>query len=178
MASRFKGTLAERLERDSMPEPNSGCVLWTRGVCTKGYGHFSWNGKDAYAHQAAYELANGPIPAGMQVRHNCDVPSCLNPAHLKLGTHADNMADKRVRQRQPRGLKVWNAKLSNDDVRAIRADRRLRRVIAAEYGVAKSLVTDIINRVKHAHVPDLCRPLFVGVETSAVVPAIVRRVAA
>lgn len=158
-AKPFAGTLAERLERDCIPEPNSGCLLWTTHVCTKGYGQFHWRGKFVMAHRSAWEVAHGPIPRGMHVLHNCDVPACINPAHLRLGTHADNMRDKKTRNRQPKGLAVATAKLSEDDIRAIRVDRRVGRVIAAEYGVAKSLVYDIRNYKRRAHVKDLPQAL-------------------
>lgn len=168
MGARFAGTLAERLERDTIPEPNSGCLLWTGALVTKGYGHFWWRGDDLATHRTAWELANGrPVPEGLQVLHWCDVPSCCNPGHLRIGTHQENMRDKTIRLRQPRGLKAYGGKLSEDDIRAIRVDRRLHRIIAAEYGIAKSLVTDIINRKRRTHVEDLPArgPLFVGVMT-------------
>lgn len=179
---RFTGTLAERLERDWIPEPNSGCWLWLTHCCSKGYGQFGWRGRFLLAHRVAWEVAKGPIPAGMHVLHNCDVPACVNPAHLRLGTHQENMRDKTLRLRQPRGLRTWNGKLSEDDIRAIRVDRRVRRVIAAQYGVATSLITDIINRKRRAYVKDIPAPLFVGVQTperpdAPAIPAALREAA-
>lgn len=171
-------TLAEKMDAYSIPEPNSGCLLWMCAVDTRGYGHSYWEGRDVHVHRDTWIEANGPIPDGLHVLHKCDVRSCRNLAHLKLGTHAENMADKRIRGRQPRGLKAYGGKLSDDDIRAIRADRRVGRLIAAEYGIVHSLVYDIRNRKKRQHVPDLPLklPLFVGVPTPAT-PEALRRAA-
>ena len=86
-------------------EPNE-CWPWIGGI-SRGYGHWSFweSGKcrSTTSHRKAWELANGPIPAGLFVLHRCDNPPCCNPAHLWLGTHADNMADKVAKGRQWRG---------------------------------------------------------------------------
>lgn len=81
------------LEGRFFVEPNSGCWLWTRSV-SMGYGKLWWDKKHQRAHRVSWELHNGAIPDGMLVLHKCDTPPCINPAHLFLGTHADNAADK------------------------------------------------------------------------------------
>ena len=84
-----------------------GCWLWQAGRYPKGYGMVNlgrdMRGKQftSYAHRVAYVLAKGPIPAGLAVMHSCDVPACVNPAHLNLGTQADNLRDCRVKGRMP-----------------------------------------------------------------------------
>jgi hypothetical protein len=88
------------------------------------------------AHRVAYQLANGAIPAGKHVLHMCDNPICCNPAHLYLGTNADNVRDRVERSRTP-------VKLTPDQVTAIRADRRTQYAIAAEYGVNQSQISRI-----------------------------------
>ena len=70
-------------------DKSSGCWVWTRGKSRAGYGRC----KGSYTHVRMWELVNGPVPAGMEVCHTCDNPSCINPEHLFLGTHQQNMQD-------------------------------------------------------------------------------------
>lgn len=72
------------------------CWLWTAGKIPTGYGRFCINGRYVYAHRVAWELTHGQIEGGLFVLHDCptgDNPSCVNPAHLFLGTQSDNMKD-------------------------------------------------------------------------------------
>lgn len=72
-----------------------GCWLWTGTVRGDGYGHFGGGRKGVKtgAHRAAYELMVGPIPAGAQINHQCDIKLCVRPEHLRVGTQADNVAE-------------------------------------------------------------------------------------
>ena len=140
-------------------EKTDSCWIWTGSRKPKGYGHLRHANKDYNAHRLSYELANGPIPALMEVMHTCDVPYCVNPAHLKLGSHAENMADCRDKRRHSYGERNHHAKLTEDDVRAIRRDYRRtspRRTNASElaerYGVASSRISAIINGHQWSHI--------------------------
>lgn len=144
--------IRERLADKTMPEPNSGCWLFTGALHRDGYGCIGGEGgsQKKWAHRVAWELENGPIPPGMFICHRCDNRACVNPAHLFLGTTADNVNDMLRKKRNPRGAKVGGAKLSDAGVAAIRsayanslADGRAhwgQRKLAKEYGVSSSTV--------------------------------------
>lgn len=70
------------------------CWYWTASRDPKGYGTFGFEGKVHKAHRIAYTLAFGEIPAGAHILHSCDNPPCVNPGHLRPGTHTENMQDK------------------------------------------------------------------------------------
>src|SRR5437868_10934090 len=84
-------------------------------------GTFKYEQRDRLAHRVAYELQYGPIPDGLSVLHHCDVPLCCNPAHLFLGTQADNMADmaRKGRSSDQRGEANTNRKLTAAQVAEI-----------------------------------------------------------
>lgn len=122
------------------------CWPWT-GTCTKaGYGLLSVNGTAIYTHRLSLTLHGIQIPAGTSVLHHCDNPPCVNPAHLFLGTDADNIADKVSKRRHIHGDTHPGAKLCSDDVREIRrllASGLGQGEIAAQYGVDPSLISNI-----------------------------------
>lgn len=89
------------------------CWPWLGGRDKDGYGRFSHGRRTARAHRFAYELAHGPIPSGpngrpLCVLHECDNPPCCNDSHLKLGTNAENVADRDAKGRQARGDRHWS----------------------------------------------------------------------
>jgi hypothetical protein len=150
-------TLRERLENRSIPEPNSGCILWMGadgGSDHSRHGVMTWKGRTRKAHRLAWEDTHGPIPPGLKVCHKCDVPQCINVAHLFLGTHAENMADMKAKGRQRffQGVEHPNAKLTVQNVQAIRADTRSDEVVARDFKVSKALVYAVRARRNWRHV--------------------------
>lgn len=99
---RLNATPAERLAAYLVEMPN-GCMEWTRSGSWFGYGLMKINYKNVPTHRLAWELTNGPIPAGLCVLHKCDNPPCCNPDHLELGTIADNNRQKAERGRANKG---------------------------------------------------------------------------
>lgn len=140
----------ERFDEKWMAEPMSGCWLWTAQVDRDGYGrvriHDSRRWLAARSHRAAWLIYRGPISAGKFVLHACDNPSCVNPDHLTLGTHRDNMSEMRSRNRQAVGDRVAISRLTSRQVREIR--RRLATLerhatIAQDFGVTHRTISDI-----------------------------------
>lgn len=89
------------------------------------------------------------------VRHSCDNPPCVNPAHLSTGTKADNSADMVARGRSPRGSRSGASKLTERQVAEIRvrqAAGELHRVLAAEYGISRVTITNIVTGKTWRHV--------------------------
>lgn len=113
------------------PEPNSGCWLWIGARTRQGYGaRFSFGRKvegGEEPHRVAWRLFVGTIPLGRHVLHRCDVPPCVNPAHLFLGDNAENMRDMWAKGRGAHGERQGGARLTAVAVECIR-----RRVAAGE----------------------------------------------
>jgi hypothetical protein len=139
----------------------SGCWLWLGMIDKDGYGSFPITRKEAAAkghtgrqrraHRASYEMHVGPIPDGLCVLHRCDNRACVNPAHLYVGTDADNVADMHARGRaRPTGApgpRHPKAKLTPDDVIAIRSIYRSNVVTQREIGIAFGIVQAYVSRI-------------------------------
>jgi hypothetical protein len=137
------------------------CWLWT-GCKVSGYGCFRANGKASRASRVSWEIANGLIPPGMVVCHRCDNPACVNPAHLFLGSHADNVADKmrkgrgrwKVHHGEQHGMHV----LSESDVLEIRrlfdGEYGTQAKLARRFGVSKMQISRIVRRERWTQLHD------------------------
>lgn len=150
-----------------------GCWPWIGEKSASGYGIIRasyTNGKALRAHRVSWELHYGPIPHGLFVCHKCDNRPCVRPDHLFLGTAADNARDmaqkgrstlgdrnpaRIYKERMPRGEGHFMAKLTEDDVRAIRnrhaAGEKVRQ-LADEYHVCRQGIEAIIKRKNWKHV--------------------------
>lgn len=145
-------SVRERFERHIAPEPNSGCWLWS-GAGDR-YGQFLINGKPRPAHRVSWQIYRGVIPKAKMVLHRCDVGFCVNPEHLFLGDQSDNMRDRSAKGRHNarRGAGVNTAKLTLENVLAIRGSGESRAVLAQTYGVTKDTIWEIQTRKTWRHV--------------------------
>lgn len=134
-----------------------GCWEWLSYRNSHGYGQMFDGIRVLLAHRVSWILHNGPIPDGLVCRHDCDNRTCVNPAHLRIGTHADNIADKVARNRQAKGEQNGRARLMPAQVLEIR--RRgdageLPGTLATEYGVTRRAVVYILQRVNWRHLEE------------------------
>lgn len=129
------------------------CWLW-RGTRDKyGYGTAKLRGRRVEkAHRLAYRLAQGDVGRGVVICHACDNPICVRPDHLFPGTPLDNKTDCVRKGRHVKGQDLWSSKLTEDDVRAIRADRRPPKDTASHYGVSKEMIRMIQRGLSWKHV--------------------------
>lgn len=142
------------------------CWPWT-GCDMRGYGVFHVGKKMYLATRVMWMLTNGEIGDGLFACHHCDNPPCVNPAHLFLGTHQDNMADRNRKGRAHRGPRanieniargeaVYGAKLTPELVREIRAVYAAggvtQRQLARRYGMAQCPIRHVIIRKTWKHV--------------------------
>lgn len=134
------------------------CWPWLAFCNPSGYGMIRNGSHMALAPRVSWVMAHGPIADGLQVRHSCDNPPCVNPAHLSLGSNTDNVQDKVSRGRssfaQPRkrGERHPLAKLTAVQVAKIRAaDHVTGRALAEMYGVSPALICRIRKRKVWAH---------------------------
>jgi hypothetical protein len=115
------------------------------------YPHFGFKGKIWRANRFSYWMFNGDISEGMSVCHTCDNPLCVNPIHLFLGTHKDNMQDMLSKGRHnytlsPENIKKAheaNTKLSDDDVRYVRSSELPSKQLAEHFSVHPTLINAI-----------------------------------
>lgn len=134
----------------SLPNEN-GCMLWRGAKDSWGYGHLTVNKTTVKAHRLSYILQNGDIPKKMYICHTCDIPACVNPSHLFLGTPKDNMQDCITKKRFPpplRGELNPASKLNDGVVREI--------IDLLKYGYTQVEISDIygvttqnINYIHH-----------------------------
>ena len=140
-----------------------GCWLWTGYVKDTGYGSFTpVHSHPMNAHRALWIMIHGDPGPGIMIRHRCDNRLCVRPSHLEPGTHLQNVRDYWARTGRTdfsgtqRGERHPNAKLSADDVRAIRAAPPLQwgdaRLLSQGYGVSTSTIWLIRARKAWRHV--------------------------
>ncbi len=131
------------------------CWEWTGVLNRKGYGQFTIGSRVILAHRYSYLNAYGNL-GDLCVCHHCDNPKCVNPEHLFLDTRVKNNEDCANKGRVVKGSQVGSAKLTEQDVVAIREKYArggvLQRVLAAEYGVCQQVISKILTRQGWKHV--------------------------
>jgi hypothetical protein len=138
---------------------DKGCHLWKGSKNKNGYGYIGRGGKygkRVLASRLAYEYAYGEFDQSLDVLHTCDNPGCVNPAHLFLGTHQDNMADMVTKRRHAHGSRTCGAKLTDEKVLEIRAKHAGGNVsyddLAIMYGVGVTCICMVIKRRTWKHI--------------------------
>lgn len=136
------------MQVERSPHPN-GCWIWTGRGSHQGYGRVHVDGRDMKAHRVSYLLGCGEIPSGLVICHKCDVRLCVNPDHLFLGTHGDNVADTVAKNRQPCGESHGLSKLTSKQVEEIRriylAGGISQLKLAEDYSVSRSRISFIVT---------------------------------
>lgn len=129
------------------------CWPW-KAQRRNGYGVFSYKGKNQPATRMAYYLSKGMFVTNRFLCHNCDNPACCNPAHLFIGTHSDNMADKARKGRQYRGERHHLSKLTDEKVQLIKAlfSRYTNAQIAEKFGVTRQAINSVRRGKSWTHV--------------------------
>lgn len=134
---------------------DTGCWEWTSHK-RNGYGLFYVESKSKSAHRVSYELFKGQIPKGFVVRHKCDNPGCVNPAHLLVGTMKDNAMDRESRgRRDVKGEQIGTSKLTAGDVLEIRASSEDHKVLAERYGVSHHHIWNVRSGKSWKHLENV-----------------------
>lgn len=170
---RLKNPSIEDLWNECHIIPISGCWIFLRSPNSYGYSRFSSNGVEHLAHRYIWEKANkSSIPIGMYVCHTCDIPCCINPNHLFVGTPRENYIDMVKKGRAPdgatpksgrfkignkltpdhRGSNHPNAKLTNDCIVKIRSSFEDNSVLAFRFGVTKRYIERIKKKDVWKHI--------------------------
>lgn len=162
-----KLTTKQRFYASVLLPNENGCMLWAKGTTRKGYALIriqSENGRKIAAHRYSYALHYGLFDKNLHVCHKCDIPSCMAPDHLFLGTNADNVRDKVSKGRQASGSLLIcsgetnpGAKLTDKDVLQIRALLRegvMVKSIAEKFKVGRKTISDIKVNRRWAHIKE------------------------
>lgn len=144
-----------KVDRSGGPES---CWIWTAGKFADGYGAFFFDGRTRRAQAVALELSSVPVPRGLFACHRCDVPLCCNPAHLFVGSPADNSADMVTKRRQATGEMNGNSRMTRGRAESLIADMAgglPSRAAARKYGISKTQALNIArgDQWKHLRTP-------------------------
>jgi hypothetical protein len=133
---------------------SNGCWEWQKSLHTFGYGVTSYKNKYWGAHRLSL-VFEGIDPTGYYVCHSCDNPKCVNPAHLFLGTHNDNMKDMRKKNRDPKGSQCNKSNLTDQDILDIRQAKENGVTgieLSKKYKVSAPSIYNICNKKTWTHI--------------------------
>lgn len=127
-------------------DKSGSCWEWTGRRNKSGYGLTAIRGGSELAHRAYWQLVVGEVPVGLCLLHSCDNKKCVNPGHLRVGTHAENMAEakERNRMRGLKGDKNHKAKITYEIADEIRKDVSSSNVsLGLKYGVSEVVISNV-----------------------------------
>lgn len=142
-------SITEYIENNTSDYDGNGCLLWT-GSSNGAYGKGTYKYEEFLAHRKVYEVYIGEVPDGIFVCHSCDIPLCVNPKHLFLGTPLDNMRDMiaKGRGRFLNGVERGANVLDEHDVRMVRSLRKqghTYQALSDQFGVGTTAIRDICD---------------------------------
>jgi hypothetical protein len=143
--------LSEKIEKHITRIPESGCWIWMSTVEESGYGRVCDGKKPYYAHRVSYEQKYGNIPNGKMALHYCDVRCCVNPDHIFLGTQKENMVDKVLKNRQAKGTKHGNSKLTQSQAIEAKFGFEKPEVLAKRFGYSSAMIRQIRSGIYWKH---------------------------
>lgn len=139
-----------RFEQHCNKRGEDDCWEWGGPRTRHGYGMLHCGGRRSMAHRFSWMIENGPIEDGIVVMHKCDNPPCVNPRHLAVGTHADNMRDMVAKGRHgaggQHGIKHHAARFTEADVIAIRTSAKPHAELGRQYGVTPQTIAYVRHK--------------------------------
>ena len=141
-------TLIKRIDSKCFKNQN-GCLIWTGALNQNGYGVIWIDGINRYAHRINYTLRVSEIPLGMNLLHSCDVPACIEPSHLRIGTQKENVHDTVKRGRVAKGFALPQTKLATKDRIKIkdlyRSGQFTQKALAKIFGVHQMTISNSLR---------------------------------
>ena len=144
-----KGPLEERFWAKVDKKSEEECWLWTASLRDGQYGSIKVDGKTEFAHRASWFLHHGTWPDGLLL-HKCDTPLCVNPHHLSVGSHQDNVDDmfRKGRENKAFGFALPHTKLTEEQVLNIRSSSENQYKLAEKYGVGQGTISRIKSGIR------------------------------